>query len=88
MELRDTVVLLAASIPMVFACHRLGIPSLVGFLLTGVLLGPGGMGVIADAAFINGLGHLGAVLLLFVIGLELSVGEPARRGGRGQLGRR
>lgn len=82
MELRDIVVLLAASIPMVFACHRLGIPSLVGFLLTGVLLGPGGMGVIADAAFINGLGHLGAVLLLFVIGLELSVGEPARLGGR------
>ncbi|MFP6665567.1 MAG: cation:proton antiporter [Deltaproteobacteria bacterium] len=82
MELRDIVVLLAASIPIVFACHRVGIPSLVGFLLAGILLGPGGLSVIADAAFINSLGHLGAVLLLFVIGLELSVGELARLGGR------
>lgn len=82
MELRDIVILLTASIPIVFLCHRAGVPSLVGFLVAGILVGPGGSGLVTDAAFIDGLGHLGAVLLLFAIGLELSVAELARLGGR------
>ena len=82
MELRDIVVLLAASIPIVFICHRVGVPSLVGFLLAGIVVGPGGSALVTDREFIEGLGHIGAVLLLFAIGLELSVAELARLGGR------
>lgn len=82
MELRDVVVLLAASIPIVFVCHRVGIPSLVGFLLTGILLGPEGAGWVKDAAVVESLGQAGAILLLFAIGLELSVAELARLGWR------
>jgi len=82
MELRDVVLLLAASIPIVFVCHRVGVPSLVGFLLTGILLGPEGTGWVHDAEVVEHLGEAGAILLLFAIGLELSVAELARLGWR------
>ena len=82
MELRDVVLLLAASIPIVFVCHRVGVPSLVGFLLTGILLGPEGTGWVQDAEVVERLGQAGAILLLFAIGLELSVAELARLGWR------
>ena len=82
MELRDVVLLLAASIPIVFVCHRVGVPSLVGFLLTGILLGPEGTGWVHDAEVVERLGEAGAILLLFAIGLELSVAELARLGWR------
>ena len=78
--LRDLVVLLAAAIPIVFIFQKLSIPSIVGFLLAGVILGPHGAGVIASAEEVERIAELGVILLLFVIGLELSVGGMIRAG--------
>ncbi|WP_319519420.1 cation:proton antiporter [uncultured Martelella sp.] len=48
-------------------------PPLVGFILAGILLGPTGMGLIANNDSVAFLGEMGVVVLLFFIGMELSI---------------
>jgi CPA2 family monovalent cation:H+ antiporter-2 len=76
--LTDLVVLLAASLPIVFVCQRVGMPALVGFLLTGIAIGPTAAGLIASTEDVNFLAELGVVLLLFTIGLEFSLERLSR----------
>ncbi len=58
--------------------HLKKVPSLLGFLLTGVLVGPAGFGVVRDADAIAIMAEIGVVLLLFTIGLEVSLRDLAR----------
>ncbi|MEW5913837.1 MAG: cation:proton antiporter [Thermodesulfobacteriota bacterium] len=76
--LRDIVVICGLAMVVVFVCHRLRIPTIIGFLLTGVVAGPHGLGLVADAHQVEALAELGVVLLLFTIGLEFSVRELNR----------
>ena len=78
--LRDLVILVAVAIPVVAVAQRLRVPTVVGFLLTGVAIGPHSFGFIPDAASVSGLAELGLILLLFTIGLELSVSRIIRLG--------
>ncbi|HEY7819413.1 MAG TPA: cation:proton antiporter, partial [Vicinamibacteria bacterium] len=71
--LRDLVVLVGVSIPVVAIAHRFGIPSVTGFLIAGVATGPHGLGLIASPDSVADVSELGVVLLLFTIGLELSL---------------
>ena len=52
---------------------RLKQPALVGYIIAGVLLGPSAFGVVQNRQQIVGLAELGILLLLFSIGIELSV---------------
>ncbi|MEE2662274.1 MAG: cation:proton antiporter [Pseudomonadota bacterium] len=52
---------------------RLKQPALVGYIIAGVLLGPSAFGVVQNRQQIVGLAELGILLLLFLIGIELSV---------------
>lgn len=70
---RDLLILLVASIPIAFICHRLKLPAIVGFMLTGVLIGPSALGLIGDTRDIEVLAEIGVALLLFTIGLEFSL---------------
>ena len=71
--LRDIVLLLLASLPIVFVCGRLRLPTIIGYMLTGVVIGPSGLGVIGDVHAVETLAEIGVVLLLFTIGLEFSL---------------
>jgi len=71
--LDDLLILLVASIPIAFVCHRLRLPVIVGFMITGVVIGPYGFGLIKDALAVESLAEIGVVLLLFTIGLEFSL---------------
>jgi len=71
--LQDIVIMCGLAIGVIFACHRLGIPSIVGLLLTGVLAGPYGLGIISQSAQVEHLAEIGVVCLLFTIGLEFSL---------------
>jgi CPA2 family monovalent cation:H+ antiporter-2 len=48
-------------------------PPLVGYIVAGAVLGPSGLGLIADRAAIRTLAELGVLILLFVIGMHLSL---------------
>lgn len=76
--LREFVVIFGLSIVVVFLCHKIKAPAIVGFLLTGILAGPHGFGLVKAAHEVEILAEVGVVLLLFTIGLELSLGELAR----------
>lgn len=55
------------------AMARLRQPALVGYILAGVLLGPSALGLVSDRGQIGGLAELGVLLLVFLVGMELSV---------------
>jgi CPA2 family monovalent cation:H+ antiporter-2 len=78
--LRDLVLLVAAAIPAVLLARRFRIPFIVGYLVTGVVIGPHGLGLVSDPESVGGLAELGVVLLLFTIGLELSLSRIVRLG--------
>mgnify|MGYP003291468262 CR=1 FL=1 len=71
--LQDLLTLLVASVPIAFIFHRLRLPTIVGFMITGVLIGPYGLGLIHDAEAIELMAEIGVALLLFTIGLEFSL---------------
>ena len=56
-----------------FLFMRLRQPALVGFILAGAVLGPSGVALISDAAEVEMFAELGVLLLLFVVGLEISL---------------
>lgn len=76
--LADLVTLLVVSIGVLYASHRVSLPPIVGFLISGVLLGPHGLGLIQDVEQVEQLAEIGVVLLLFTIGLEFSMTELLR----------
>jgi len=65
------VVFTALACGMVFAHFRQ--PPLVGYLLAGVLLGPTGFEVVKSEGMIAGFAEIGVLMLLFIVGMELSV---------------
>lgn len=71
--LTDILIIFAMATAVLFACHHLKIPTIVGFLLTGVLAGPHGLGLIGAVHEVEMLAEIGVVLLLFTIGLEFSM---------------
>ncbi|MBA3722980.1 MAG: cation:proton antiporter [Parachlamydiaceae bacterium] len=70
---KDLLTLLALSIFILLIGYRLRIPPVVGFILTGVLSGPHGLGLVHDVDDVDNLAQIGIVLLLFGIGMEFSL---------------
>ncbi len=71
----DILVLLAAAVIAVPLFQRLGLGAVLGFLVSGALVGPWGLGYIVTVDEIRHLAELGVVFLLFVIGIEM---KPSR----------
>lgn len=71
--LQDIVLIFGLSIFVLIVCHRLRIPTIVGFLFTGVLCGPHGLGLIQAVREVELLAEIGVVSLLFTIGVEFSL---------------
>lgn len=71
--LRDIVALMAVSVPISIILTRLGFPTVVGFLVTGAVIGPYGFGLVVELESVETLAQIGIVLLLFTIGLEFSL---------------
>jgi len=71
--LREIIVLYGLAMAIALVMRRLRQPTLVGYLLTGVLVGPSGLRLISDPTLVEILAEVGVALLLFTIGLELSL---------------
>jgi CPA2 family monovalent cation:H+ antiporter-2 len=69
----DLLLIFAVSVPVAFLCLRLKLPLLVGLMLTGILIGPYGLGLIRELQAIEILAEIGVALLLFTIGIEFSL---------------
>jgi monovalent cation:proton antiporter-2 (CPA2) family protein len=65
------VILLAAIAVAVPASRYLGLGSILGYLVAGVVIGPSGFGFISNVGEIGDVSALGVTMLLFLIGLEL-----------------
>jgi CPA2 family monovalent cation:H+ antiporter-2 len=71
-------VVLTAAATMGFAARKLGLPSVIGYLLTGLLVSPFTPGFVADNNQIALLADIGIVLLLFEVGIELDLRKIGR----------
>ena len=76
--LRELLVVLTVSLVTVFLVRKLRLPNTVGFLVAGLLVGPGVLGLVQDRHAIEVLAEIGIVLLLFTIGLKISLRDLAR----------
>ncbi|HET7729842.1 MAG TPA: glutathione-regulated potassium-efflux system protein KefC [Usitatibacter sp.] len=73
--MKEALVFLAAAVICVPIAARLGLGSVLGYLIAGAAIGPWGLALVGDVAATQNLAELGVVLMLFVIGLEL---DPRR----------
>jgi len=78
--LRDLLLIAGASLAVVLVFQRLRLPPTIGFIVTGVLIGPGGFALVRDAEFVRTMAEIGVVLLLFTVGLEFSLTDLRRLG--------
>jgi len=77
-DLVQVVGLLAAAVIAVPLFRRLGLGSVLGYLVAGLVVGPFGFGFVEEAESILHAAELGVVLFLFIVGLEM---EPSKLWG-------
>jgi glutathione-regulated potassium-efflux system protein KefB len=70
--LQTALVFLLATVIAVPLTKRFRLGSVLGYLLAGVVIGPQLLGLVGDTAGVSTISEFGVVLMLFVIGLELS----------------
>ena len=69
--LAQTVVYLIAGVISVPIAKRLGLGSVLGYLVAGAIIGPSALNLIGDPTQVNHVAEFGVVILLFLIGLEV-----------------
>jgi CPA2 family monovalent cation:H+ antiporter-2 len=71
--LTDLVIILSISAVVLFICSKLNLPSIVGFLIAGIVVGPYGIEFIKSTDDVNIMADIGIIFLLFSIGIEFSL---------------
>ncbi len=71
--LGDLLIIFLLSGATIFLFRRIGVPTLVGFLVGGILVGPHGLALVANRESVEILAEVGVILLLFGVGLEISL---------------
>ncbi|WP_242928894.1 cation:proton antiporter domain-containing protein [Pontibacter vulgaris] len=71
--LPDIVIILGLAVIVILLFQRFRLPTILGFLATGVITGPHGLGIIKETHNIEILAEIGVILLLFIIGMEFSL---------------
>ncbi|MFZ4640691.1 MAG: cation:proton antiporter [Nodosilinea sp.] len=61
-----------------YGAYRLGQPALLGYLATGLVIGPYGLGLLKEVQQIQSLAEIGIAFLLFALGVEFSLTELKR----------
>jgi monovalent cation:H+ antiporter-2, CPA2 family len=79
--LRDVVIIFGMALVVAWAFRVLRAPTIIGFLATGMIIGPHAWGLVQEHA-VDQFAEIGLVLLLFTIGLELSPAPLLRMGPR------
>jgi K+:H+ antiporter len=72
-ELTELAIVTLIAIVCGLLLTRIKQPAIVGYILTGIVLGPTGFALIKDTAEVQLLAELGVLMLLFLVGMELSI---------------
>jgi len=67
------IIILGFSIPVIYIFNKIKLPSIIGFLITGIIIGPFGLRLIDDMKGIQFLAEIGVAFLLFTIGIEIQI---------------
>ncbi|XP_059506443.1 transmembrane and coiled-coil domain-containing protein 3 isoform X3 [Stegostoma tigrinum] len=70
--IKDIVSIVVISLPCGWICTLMGLPTMFGYIVCGVLLGPSGLNRIKSIVQVETLGEFGVFFTLFVVGLEFS----------------
>jgi len=65
------IIILGFSIPVIYIFNKIKLPSIIGFLITGIIIGPFGLKLIQDIDGIQLMAEIGVAFLLFTIGIEI-----------------
>jgi Kef-type K+ transport system membrane component KefB len=76
--IQDVVVLYGLALVFLLLGSRLRLPGIISLIVTGVIAGPGGLGLVSSDESVRTLSEVGIALLLFMVGLDLSVHEIRR----------
>ncbi|MEN6375166.1 MAG: cation:proton antiporter [Smithella sp.] len=68
---KKLLIILGFSIPVIYLFNKVKLPSILGFLITGIIIGPFGLRLIDDTAGIQFMAEIGVAFLLFTIGIEI-----------------
>jgi len=79
-------ILLAAALVGGMIAHRLRQPVILGYLAIGVAVGPHALGVVGDLALVESIATMGVALLMFTLGLEISIAQLREVGKVGMWG--
>ncbi|MFW5697374.1 MAG: cation:proton antiporter [Fimbriimonadaceae bacterium] len=66
------MILLSSALVLGLICERIGLSSILGYLVAGTVVGPGALGLVRQSESIPAIAEIGVALLLFTIGLEFS----------------
>ena len=73
--LLDLAIILLSTKVLGLLTKKVQMPQVVGALLAGLLLGPAGVGLLSDAAFIHEVAEIGVIVLMFCAGMETDIKE-------------
>ncbi|KAA3608478.1 MAG: hypothetical protein D8M58_19575 [Calditrichaeota bacterium] len=76
--LKDIILILFFAIVIILLLSKLRIPPVIGFLITGVIIGPTALRLVESISEIEILAEIGIILLMFTIGLEFSLDKIKR----------
>ncbi len=71
--LKEIVIILGLSVIIILAFQRFKMPSIIGFLITGMVAGPNALKLISASHEVEVLSEMGIIFLLFIIGIEFSI---------------
>lgn len=89
--LQELALVYAVAVTLLVLAGRLGVPSIVALITAGILAGPAGFALVPEQESVELLAEIGVALLLFMAGLDFSMGELKRVwrgvliGGTGQV---
>jgi len=76
--LDELVLLCVAATVVIVLFRRLRMPPIIGLIVTGLIVGPSGIGIVQESSVMSAIAELGVVMLLFTIGLEFSLTDLAK----------
>lgn len=74
----ELVLLCVAATVVIVLFRRLRMPPIIGLIVTGLIVGPSGIGIVQESSVMSAIAELGVVMLLFTIGLEFSLTDLAK----------